>query len=279
MSNIVSQVTESQPFDEENSPNKQPQLYELQDVALKAMRSIVTGNSELEKVASEPRQFSQVAQRLIAKTENLDQKAALATIFIQEKVAEGSYADAVTTLLFDGIPDADIPEMQNPDFVGELFEKAMQLDDKFQARRIAETMANLQENEELGKLLKFPNEESKYNTGWVARERNLFEEDINRVLALAEQTEGFEWDVFKDVKHAHDSWRFRDDGYYSEFPHPLATAVARVYCKLLAEQFSHTLAYQIALESKLPHADLVEYEKNLSRLSQIKARLERHFKM
>jgi len=217
---------------------------------------------------------------IVQKTENPQLKADVAIVWIGEMVEEGDYARAVDGLLYGGVPEANIPEMQNANYVGGLFEAAQQEGDTFQAHRIAQRVANLEESGEIGNLFKTPVEGSKFNERWEARERTLYEKQVTDTLDKASKMEGFDWDTYQDVQMAYQGWNFREDGYYNDSPHPLAIDTARAYCKLIVEQgadaSSVRRAYEVAIESKLPQADLAKYEAGLPRAQQIKARIGRH---
>lgn len=218
---------------------------------------------------------------IVQKTENPQLKADVARVWVGEMVEEGDYARAVDGLLYGGVPEANIPEMQNANYVGGLFEAAQQEGDTFQAHRIAQRVANLEESGEIGNLFKTPAEGSKFNEGWEARERTLYEKQVTETLDRASKMDGFNYDTYQDVEMAYQGWNFREDGYYSDSPHPLAIDTARAYCNLIVERGANKSsvqrAYEIAVESKLPLADLAKYEAGLPKLQQVRERLKRHF--
>jgi len=230
-----------------------------------------------EKVFSSPQSYEYMSSRLIQKTENLKVKADIAQIWVDEMVDEGRYASAVDALVSYDVSDADIPEMQNADFVGELYDKAMEEGDTYQAHRIARTVVDLGKKGERESLFKTPKEGSNFNEGWETRERQLFEKEVQEALKKSEDAEEFDWNVYREVEMAHQSWNFREDGFRSDEPHPLAIDTGRAYAKAWQGRGDSEKAYQIAVESKLPQGDLEEFEKGLPKLQQVKERLKRHF--
>lgn len=190
-------------------------------------------------------------------------------------IVEGDYAHAVDALSV--LTETNIPEMQNADFVGGLLQKAQDEGNTFQAHRIAQRVAEFEKNDELKQLFKSPTPENKFNTGWVARERTLYEKEIQDALNKVKNAPEADWDTYDQISMAHTSWNFREDGFYSENPHPLAIDTARAFCQVLNKMGMKDRAYQVAVSSKLPQADLEMYEATLPKMDQLRIRLHRHF--
>ncbi len=221
--------------------------------------------------------YEYTSSHIVQETKDPELKAELAIIWINEMIEEGNYADAVNSLVGNGIPESNIPEMQNANFVGSLFEKAQTENNTYQAHKIAETVVQLEKKGERNKLFKTPIQDSKFNEGWETRETLLFEKGIKEELTKATETGKSNWQVHQQVLLTHNSWNFREDGYYSDHPNPLAIKTAKVFCEILSDLGEKQVAYQTAVESKLPLADLLQYESDLPKKQQVKNRLTRHY--
>lgn len=224
-----------------------------------------------------PQSYEYMSSRLVQKTENLKVKADIAQVWVDEMVDEGRYASAVDALLSYNVPETDMPEMQNADYVGGLYQKAIDEGDDYQARRIAQTVVDLDKKGERDSLFKTAKEGSQFNEGWETRERQLFEKEIQETLQKAEEAEDYDWQLEQEVMMAYQSWNFREDGFTSDEPHPLAIDTGRAYAKVWQGRGDNEKAYQVAVESKLPQGDLEKFEEGLPKLQQLKARLKRHF--
>lgn len=220
---------------------------------------------------------------MVAKCIDPELRADVARIWIKEMIAEGNYARAAESLLYGGIPEADIPEMQTPDFIGFLYQQELLNNNHFGAHRIASMVKRLNNNGEIGKLFKTGVTDSGYSTGWGVREVDLFEKGTQEILKEAFDAVGSDTEIFNRLLIAYQGWSFREDGPYSEHPHPLAHDVTRLYSRFLFERGAYESAYRTAIEANLPYGDVITLEDKIPGIDGIKirfmSRLRRMFKL
>ncbi len=194
-------------------------------------------------------------------------------------VRQEDYFSVVNRLLSPQYRSISIPAFQSTEVIGRLYEEAEAKGNFFQMRRIAEQMARAGESG-IKAALPFSPDDSKYNTGWEARDLNLLDQDIDAACKSWEEARDlpdFNWELHQLIGMLKDEI-FISSGYRNlDITNPHYAKILKAYCDQLVQRGIPDAALSLAHQFRLPATSIAEYRKLVRNPAQIMENMKQRF--
>lgn len=188
-------------------------------------------------------------------------KADLTRVSVEQHLEEGSRWGAVHMLAYAGAAELPLPEYSD-EWVAGQFDAAISEGDPREAWMIAGTM--LREGDKIVKREPQAEGVSTPPRAWVEREKRVFEQHVEEVIAREEQPRDMrdEW----ELRSLFDEMRFRQDGgFNSDNPSELSRRIAeKTIQRDLATKGREWIALIDAAEAKMPDDYIAQLRRQVS---------------